>query len=54
MPFVDKTHPEFKWEKRDGADTMSYMWQVVSENAAVVVVVVVVLVVMMMMMMKLQ
>ena len=57
MPFVDKTHPEFKWEKRDGGDSMSYMWQVVSENAAVMmmmVVVVVVVVVVMMIMMKLQ
>jgi hypothetical protein len=28
MPFVDRTHNEFKWQGRDGGDSMSYMWQV--------------------------
>ncbi len=28
MPFVDRTHSEFKWTSRPDGDTMSYMWQV--------------------------
>jgi hypothetical protein len=28
MPFVDKTHADFKWSDRHDGDTMSYMWQV--------------------------
>jgi hypothetical protein len=28
MPFVDRTHSEFKWTSRPDGDTMAYMWQV--------------------------
>jgi hypothetical protein len=38
MPFVDKTHAEFKWMGSDGKETMSYMWQVVVVVVVVVVV----------------
>jgi hypothetical protein len=51
MPYVDKTHPVFKWSGRDDGDTMAYMWQVV---VVVVVVVMMMMMTMMMMMMTMK